>query len=203
MKPHRLRGGPPLGIEQFEVDQRQLRLPLVGAILVRVQNRRIRRRLLQQQRIRSPLGVPVFAHVHLGERADVPDADQVHGEVAEKVDDGEALVAEGKVEDEGRDHGTEELLEDVTEAVLEERVALVADVGGVGAPLPRLRGVVDLGDDQGEEVLGEEDGVLVGDAGPARGDNHTWNKTPVKVKTPPPLIQKHDNRWTPLIFKTK
>ena len=56
--------------------------------------------------------VAVASDVHLGEGADVPDADHLHGEVPEEVDDLQGLVPQQEDEDEGRDDGAQQLLQD-------------------------------------------------------------------------------------------
>jgi len=56
--------------------------------------------------------VSVATDVHLGEGADVPDADHLHGEVSEEVDDVQGLVPQQEDEDEGRHDGTQQLLQD-------------------------------------------------------------------------------------------
>ena len=50
--------------------------------------------------------------VHLGEGADVPNADHLHGKVPEEIDDLQGLVPQQEDEDEGGHDGAQQLLQD-------------------------------------------------------------------------------------------
>lgn len=50
-------------------------------------------------------------NIHLRKGAYIADAHHLHGEVAQEVDDLQRLAPEDEDEDEGRDDGTEQLLQ--------------------------------------------------------------------------------------------
>lgn len=54
----------------------------------------------------------MMADVHLSERAGVSHAHHLHGEIPEEIDDLQRFAAQAENEDERRDDGTEQLLED-------------------------------------------------------------------------------------------
>lgn len=56
--------------------------------------------------------VAMLAHVHLGKGAGVTHTHHLHGEVAEEVNNVQGLGPQADNEDQGRDDGTQELLQD-------------------------------------------------------------------------------------------
>lgn len=56
--------------------------------------------------------VAMLAHVHLGKGAGVAHTHHLHSEVAEEVNDVQGLGPQADDEDQGRDDGTQELLQD-------------------------------------------------------------------------------------------
>ena len=121
---------------------------------------------------RLPVGIPVASDIHLGEEANVADAVDVNGVIAEEVDDCGRLRPETEEEHEGRDDGGEQFLQQVNGCVGEQLIEGGHGLRGVRLASPVRHGeVVDVGDDGRQEFLGAEHHVLVGDEDSADGDD--------------------------------
>jgi len=152
-----LPGGLPPRVGQREVEQRHLRLAVLGLCVL------VRLRGLFCFWGNLPSRVTVLPHVHLSKAADIANPDHVDCEVAEEINDLLSSVTESKDEDERGDNRRQQLVKEEERRVTEELVQFCHHLVSVGLTSPLQGEVVDVSDHLCECLLWTKDQVLIGD----------------------------------------